>query len=326
VDCFKDRVIFPIRQDDDIVRFIGRRNPTKDQSEYAGPKYLNTRATVAFTKGQQLYGLAEGRDELAAGATPVLVEGPLDALAVTIAGRGEFVGVAPLGTAFTTKQAARLKPYFREEPNRIIIATDPDLAGWASGQRAFWHLAALGADPQHLALPAGVDPADLLATEGHEALASHLAEAQLMATWVLDRLFADTEDPNSAATRLRLVRGAGQVIGALPPERWLAHIESVTQRLGLPVGMLHLEVADSGATWTEAPAELASRYITQLSRLAQGATTTTRWDRPIQRGVGETPAPVGPVLVDPYRLGTPPRRPMPNYLPEGSRSTRGFSR
>ncbi len=84
-------------------------------------------------------------------------------------------------------------------------------------------------------------------------------------------------------------------------------------------------VADSGAMWTEAPAELASRYITQLSRGARGV-ATTRWARSKPGGAGEAHTTVRPVLVDPYRLGTPPQRPMPNYLVEGSRTTRGVSR
>ena len=248
VDAFKDRLVFPIREDDGVVGFIGRRNPTKEDGEYAGPKYLNTRATAAFTKGKQLYGLVEARSALEEGATPVLVEGPLDALAVTLAGRGEYVGVAPLGTAFTAEQAARLKPYFREDPSRIVIATDPDAAGQLSAERAFWQLAALRADPRKVELPTGVDPADLLATHGHDALAGGLAGARPFATALLDALMEGAADLDSPATRLRLVRETGQIIGALPPARWLHHIEDVSERLDLPPGMLHMETIDSGAT------------------------------------------------------------------------------
>jgi len=43
-----------------------------------------------------------------AGATPVLIEGPMDAIAVSIASGGEYVGIAPLGTAFTESQARKL--------------------------------------------------------------------------------------------------------------------------------------------------------------------------------------------------------------------------
>jgi len=46
-----------------------------------------------------LFGLTEGTADLAAGASPVLVEGPMDAVAVTLASRGEYVGIAPLGVS-----------------------------------------------------------------------------------------------------------------------------------------------------------------------------------------------------------------------------------
>ncbi len=166
VDSFRDRLVFPIYSGRDLVGFIGRRNPTKDDHEFAGPKYLNTRGTAVFTKGEQLYGLTEGAADLAAGGAPVLVEGPMDAIAVTIASRGEYVGIAPLGTAFTESQAAKLKPYLRDDPDRIVIATDPDSAGWQAAQRAFWRLAALRANPQHLALPAGHRPSGHPASRG----------------------------------------------------------------------------------------------------------------------------------------------------------------
>ena len=51
-----------------------------------GPVYLNSRTTGLYHKGSLLFGLYEGRRALAAGARPVLVEGPLDAIAVSAAG------------------------------------------------------------------------------------------------------------------------------------------------------------------------------------------------------------------------------------------------
>ena len=58
-----------------------------------------------------MYGLTEGAAALAAGAVPVLVEGPIDAIAVTLAGGGDYVGVAPLGTALTDTQVDKLAPH-----------------------------------------------------------------------------------------------------------------------------------------------------------------------------------------------------------------------
>jgi DNA primase len=39
VGTFRDRLVFPIYSGSDLVGFVGRRNPTKSDSEFSGPKY-----------------------------------------------------------------------------------------------------------------------------------------------------------------------------------------------------------------------------------------------------------------------------------------------
>src|SRR5690606_12047744 len=102
IDRFRDRAMLPIMTEGKTLAFVGRRNP-ETHEEKAGPKYLNSPDTVLFHKGAQLYGVAQ--PELATGSIPVLVEGPMDAIAVTIATAGAYIGVAPLGTALTHEQA-----------------------------------------------------------------------------------------------------------------------------------------------------------------------------------------------------------------------------
>ena len=105
IDVMRDRVVFGIRnRDGDLVGFTGRAAP----GDTDAPKWLNTPTTAIFTKGDLLFGLTENRDRLAAGATPVRVEGVMDALAVTLASEGRAVGLAPLGTALTAAQADHL--------------------------------------------------------------------------------------------------------------------------------------------------------------------------------------------------------------------------
>jgi len=108
IDYFRDRVMLAIRDEHgQIAGFIGRANPASRRSV---PKYLNSPDTAAFTKGSLLFGLHEARDRLAAGALPVLVEGPFDAIAVTAADPARFTGIAPCGTALTSRQAEALAP------------------------------------------------------------------------------------------------------------------------------------------------------------------------------------------------------------------------
>jgi DNA primase catalytic core len=265
VDCFRDRLVFPIYSGTDLVGFIGRRNPTKDNHEFAGPKYLNTRSTAAFTKGQQLYGLTESATDLAAGSTPVLVEGPMDAIAIRVASGGAYVGIAPLGTAFTDAQAAKLKPYFRDDPNRIVIATDPDPAGWKSARHAFWRLAALRAVPQHLALPDRIDPADILRTEGTEALAARLAGTTGFAEQFVGRLIDARLAANSdAPARVDLSREIARVVGAIPPDLWPEQARMIAQRLDLSLALVQEEIYDAGSAWTDQPDACATRELASL--------------------------------------------------------------
>lgn len=100
VDVFRDRIVFAIHDaDGQPIGFTARRNPTRTDDPYAGPKYLNTKTTPVFQKSEILYGLNEHADLLRAGAIPVIGEGAFDAEATTIAGAGEVVGLATCGTA-----------------------------------------------------------------------------------------------------------------------------------------------------------------------------------------------------------------------------------
>jgi len=194
IDTFRERLILPIQHTathrTQVVGFVGRRNPGTDHldprniegghlaggeaaaASKAGPRYLNTGDTVLFAKGDQLYGMAEHRDRLDAGATPVLVEGPVDALAVTYASR-DHVGLAPLGTSLTDTQADTLIPFIdctAGSPG-VIVATDGDLAGQIAAERDYWILTARGADPRHATFPGGHDPASCSAKPGQQPCA-----------------------------------------------------------------------------------------------------------------------------------------------------------
>ncbi len=101
----------PFAGDDVILGFLGRRHPDLNDNDTKGPKYLNSPNTALFSLAAQLYipgtNLYEPRTH-ARGARPVLVEGPMDAIAVTLATHGTRVGVAPLGTSLTEEQAHQL--------------------------------------------------------------------------------------------------------------------------------------------------------------------------------------------------------------------------
>jgi len=233
------------------------------------------------------------------------VEGPLDAIAVTLATDGRAVGIAPLGTAFTASQAEQLKPYWRDDPSRIVIATDPDAAGWRSAQRAFWRLAALGACPQHLALPHGVDPADVLSTEGAAGLADRLASTREFGSALIDRLIRET-DLSETASRIWLARDIARVLAPLPPEHWPEQVHELTTRLDLPGGILHLEVVEAGLHWTDDAPAFARREIAAVQASSRPMESAKRPPRPIISPTPYTQRTVN-VVTQPARSRSMPR-------------------
>src|SRR5664280_1396985 len=211
LDRFRDRLVFPIRDRlgdrldgaVGVVGFVGRRNPAADtadttdttdtKGDQRAPKYLNTGQTPLYRKGAHLFGLTEASGTLDRGGLAVLVEGPLDALAVEHASAGAMAGVAPLGTTLTTTQAGQLGAVLGAGSNRVVVALDADPAGQQAAARAYTGLTAHGLDPRAAVLPTGLDPAATAETHGPAALVDRLALAQPMGRQLVDQALAGRE-------------------------------------------------------------------------------------------------------------------------------------
>src|SRR5699024_6125174 len=155
-----------------------RRHPDAGDTDAAGrriPKYVNTATTILFHKNAQLYGLAEPHDANA--SIPVIVEGPLDAMAVTLATAGAYLGVAPLGTSLTSDQARELAAMDAAP----TIATAAGIAGRVAAERDYWILTPHGPDPGYAQFSPGEDPAGLLADHGPTSLRAALFQAEPLA-------------------------------------------------------------------------------------------------------------------------------------------------
>jgi DNA primase len=161
IDAFRDRVIFPVRTPDGhVAGFIGR-----DLSgDPRAPKYLNSSASNLFSKGELLYGLAEGLAAQHNVRRPVVLEGPLDVLAVASRSQREgreLLPIAASGTAFTTSQARTVSRIAAGES--VVVALDGDAAGQKAAIDTGQRLRAAGADVRIAVLPNGLDPAEYLA-------------------------------------------------------------------------------------------------------------------------------------------------------------------
>jgi DNA primase len=264
IDRFRDRAVFPVIHNQAVIGFVGRRHPHYTDQDQAGPKYLNTGDTRLFHKGDQLF--SPGR-LLAAGAIPVIVEGPLDAIAVTLATGGRYVGVAPLGTALTDDQAAQLHHLGHRQP---IVATDADLAGRVAAERDYWILTPHGHHPLYAQLPDATDPADLAA--GNKAgLLEVLAGATPLAELLIDERFAHLPLAQAALEAVRIV-------AAQPPAHWQTGVQHIADQLHLPAGLIRGALKDLVIAWNRDPRAAAQIPLHNTSwvkaRLAQDTDRT----------------------------------------------------
>jgi len=228
VDFFRDRAMFGVRwPDGTLAGFTGRARPGGPP-----PVYLNSPTTGLYRKGSLLFGLYEGRRALAAGARPVLVEGPLDAIAVSAAGR--YAGVSPCGTALTPAQVTLLARTSDLRRAGVVAAFDADPAGRRAAARAFRLLRAVIDHPVALVLPAGQDPAGFRREHGGRALARRLDASVPLADLVVDEAVAPYErwleflDGKFAA-----LHAAAPLVAGLPSGQVARQVARLAGRLGL---------------------------------------------------------------------------------------------
>ncbi len=155
-DRFRSRIMFPIRDRRGRTLGFGGRAMRSDQ----GAKYVNTAETDFFHKSQMLYGVDRAKGAIAKAGRAVVVEGYTDVLALHQAGVEEAVGV--MGTAITGEQVATLSGMVDE----VVLALDADSAGQEAMLRAQRVAAGRRMRLRVAAMPAGVDPAEMIAVEG----------------------------------------------------------------------------------------------------------------------------------------------------------------
>jgi DNA primase catalytic core len=262
IDRFRDRVVFPIIHNGEVLGFIGRRHPDISDLDRAAPKYLNTPETPLYHKGAQLFGVLQ--DQSSAGAIPVIVEGPMDAIAVTLASRGLYLGVAPLGTSLTEEQASQLAR-LAVQP---VVATDADPAGRMAAERAFWMLSCYRLDPLYARLLDGTDPADLLALRGPTALTKALAATQPLAERLLEERLANLP-PAEALLE------AARVVAARPSRRWDQDSSAISFRLGVPMAQVRHTLLTLVKQWNSDPRRAAQQPLQTIGEVKHRISTAT---------------------------------------------------
>ncbi|HWJ43592.1 MAG TPA: DNA primase [Solirubrobacterales bacterium] len=238
-DRFRERIMFPIRDRRGRVLGFGGRAMRSDQ----GAKYVNTAETDFFHKSQILYGVDRAKAAIAKAGRAVVVEGYTDVLALHQAGVEETVAV--MGTAITDEQVAALSGMVDE----VVLALDADSAGQEAMLRAQRVAAGRRMRLRVAAMPAGEDPAEMMAAaEGVERFRGLLEGAAELTAFQVG-LVLDRTDTGSPVARDRALAEVAPVLAGMGESAGREDlIRRVAERLDLDPAMVMGRVVAAAPT------------------------------------------------------------------------------
>jgi DNA primase len=193
-DFFRNRIVFPVRNDTgDVIGFGGRRIG-KD-----GPKYLNTAETELYQKGRILFGLQQARPAIRMTRSVIVCEGFFDVISPAQAGIEHIVSTC--GTALTETQAEMVLSL----ADRVFFCFDGDSAGVKATWRAAEMLVPLASDRHEIRLcrlPAGEDPDSFVRGHGIASFQQALDASPTLSAYLIGEITRGAKIPEARAKSL----------------------------------------------------------------------------------------------------------------------------
>ncbi len=244
-DRFRDRLVFPIRDDRGEVLGFGARALGE-----AMPKYLNSPDTAAYHKSTAIFGIDLARAAIAAARSAVIVEGYFDVIAAHAAGIQHTV--ASSGTALTRDQVHSLGRI----AETLILCFDGDEAGRVAATRAVDVIAAEGVQSRICRLPQGAKDPDELVRRDPEAFVRAIAEAPAAWQVLLDAALVAGEGGSVDARRAAAER-AVSVLARIPEATTRElYLQQAARRLDIGARSLATDLAHSMREGQRRPARI----------------------------------------------------------------------
>jgi DNA primase len=254
---FRNRVMFPIcNEQGKVIAFTGR-TLSASTDEKAGPKYLNSPETPIYSKSRVLFNLDNAKEAIRKLEYSILVEGQMDCISVYAAGFHNVI--ASSGTAFTELQAKLLGRFSK----KVVVNFDPDTAGARATERTLGLLVEEEFNIQVLTLETGFDPDLFIRRKGKDAYAAALKHSQKYFDYLIDRARAMFPARNSESK----VKAVNHL---------LPHIQRVPSRIvrdGLALEISQKLGIDSAVLRQELKHAATSRSTTQVKATAEAQVT-----------------------------------------------------
>ncbi len=271
---FRDRLMFPIIDvRGNVIGFSGRTLGD------AGAKYLNSKDTLVFNKGRNLFALNLAKKSKA--GYIILSEGNIDIVALHQAGFDS--AVASLGTSLTPEQARLISRY----TNEVIIAYDNDGAGIKASQRAIEILERLDLKVRVLRMTGAKDPDEYIRTRGADAFRNLLDGSEDQVDYRLGTVTAKY-DLNQDDQKVAFLKEATALLATLPGavEREVYAIR-VAGQAGVGQDAVIREVERRRKQLLRKAARSEEQELNRPERMAQPADKQLRYRNPVSAAAEE---------------------------------------
>jgi DNA primase len=221
IDFLRNRITIPIHDARGRLIAFGGRAFGDDK-----PKYLNTRETALFNKGQILFGFHRAKGQLRDGA--LVVEGYFDVL--QLHQEGIHAAVAPLGTALTEGHLQQVGRFTK----RLVLCFDGDAAGQRAMEKGLRLSLPMGFEVRLLVLPPGEDPDTWCLKVGAAGFKEIVASAPSWVDYVRLKI-VEGRNLNKTNERMEAFREFLEHFVYLPksPENW-SLLSSIAHGLSIP--------------------------------------------------------------------------------------------
>ena len=271
---FRDRLMFPIIDvRGNVIGFSGRTLGD------AGAKYLNSKDTLVFNKGRNLFALNLAKKSKA--GYIILSEGNIDIVALHQAGFDS--AVASLGTSLTPEQARLISRY----TNEVIIAYDNDGAGIKASQRAIEILERLDLKVRVLRMTGAKDPDEYIRTRGADAFRNLLEGSEDQVDYRLGTVTAKY-DLNQDDQKVAFLKEATALLATLPGavEREVYAIR-VAGQAGVGQDAVIREVERRRKQLLRKASRSEEQELNRPERMAQPADKQLRYRNPVSAAAEE---------------------------------------
>ncbi len=266
-DTFRNRLMFPVIDvRGDVIGFSGRALGDGE------PKYLNSRETLVFNKGRNLFAMNLAKKSK--NGYIILAEGNIDVVMMHQAGFDS--AVASLGTSLTPEQARLISRY----TNEVVIAYDSDGAGQKASQRAIEILEKLDVKVKVLSMSGAKDPDEYIKKRGPEAFRNLVEGSKNHIDFRLQSI-EDKYDLSIDEQKVQYLKDATDMVARLPGamERQVYSMR-IAAKTGLNADAVQQEVERCRKRIVKSAQRRDERELSRPVKQIQPADKDFRYDNP----------------------------------------------